>query len=60
METPDGRTIKVARASIEQVNMRRSEANVLADPIEEIEYGDELDNNKYESQQPMDKEIVGD
>lgn len=60
VETPNGRTIKVARASIEQVNMRRSEANVLADRIEEIEYGDELDNDKYESQQPMDKEMVGD
>lgn len=37
VETPKGRTIKVARHMIDQVLMRRSEANVLADPMGDLD-----------------------
>lgn len=51
VETPSGRAIKVARNAIEQINMRRSEANVLADPIADVEI-DTINSIVEDVQQP--------
>lgn len=42
VESPNGRPVKVARTAVEQVNMRRNEANVLADPIVDVEHAEDI------------------
>lgn len=49
VETPSGRKIKVARSAIEQIDMRRNEVNVLADPIDDIDI--DTSNNVVEAVQ---------